>query len=109
MLFLVVSHPRPERPSTVASHRQAFWDWIAPKLASGEALSAYPRVGRGVAVTFDLASNEALHAALTEWSEMIPATFEIFPLIDTDAARRSLAQAASGHLNSTPASPEKLP
>ena len=109
MLFLVVSHPRPERPSTVASHRQAFWDWIGPKLDSGEALSAYPRVGRGVAVTFDLASNEALHAALTEWSEMIPATFDVFPLIDTDVARRSLAQAASGHLNSTPAARKDSP
>jgi hypothetical protein len=40
---------------------------------------------------------------------MIPATFDIFPLIDTDAARRSLAQAASGHLNSPPASQEKSP
>ena len=67
MLFLVISHPRPERPSEVASSRQAYWSWIEPKLASGEARSAYPRVGRGVAATFD-----------------------VYPLVDTDAAKAVL-------------------
>jgi hypothetical protein len=40
---------------------------------------------------------------------MIPARFDIFPLIDTDAARRSLAQAASGNLLSTPAARKESP
>ena len=29
MLFLVVSTPRPERPSDLAAARQSFWPWIA--------------------------------------------------------------------------------
>jgi len=90
MLFLVIRHPRPERPSEVASSRQAYWSWIEPKLASGEARSAYPRVGRGVAATFEVPSNERLHILLTEWAEIIPATFDVYPLVDTDAAKAAL-------------------
>ena len=95
MLFLVISHPRPERPSAVANSRQAYWRWIEPKLASGEARSAYPRVGRGVAATFDVPSNERLHTLLTEWAEIIPATFDVYPLVDTEAAKQALTQAAT--------------
>jgi hypothetical protein len=91
MLFLVISHPRPERPSEVTNSRQAYWSWIEPKLASGEARSAYPRVGRGVAATFEVPSNERLHILLTEWAEIIPATFDVYPLVDTDAAKAALS------------------
>ena len=42
MLFLVISTPRPERPSAVAKYRQAYWRWIEPKLKSGQALFVYP-------------------------------------------------------------------
>jgi len=91
MLFLVISHPRPERPSAVANSRQAYWRWIEPKLASGEARSAYPRVGRGVAATFEVPSNERLHILLTEWAEIIPATFDVYPLVDTDVAKAVLS------------------
>ena len=90
MLFLVISSPRPERPSAVAGSRQAFWRWIEPKLKSKKALFAYPKVGRGVAVAFDVRSHEALHALLNEWADMIPAEFQVVPLVDAGKANRLL-------------------
>jgi hypothetical protein len=95
VLFLVISSPRPERPSTVASKRQAYWRWIDPKLKSGQALFAYPKVGRGVAVAFEVRSHEELHALLNEWAEMIPAEFEVIPLIDPAKAKRYLTKKRS--------------
>ena len=90
MLFLVISSPRPERPSTVAPKRQAYWRWIDPKLKSRQALFAYPKVGRGVVVAFDVRSHEELHALLNEWAEMIPAEFQIIPLVDQAKAKAYL-------------------
>jgi muconolactone delta-isomerase len=90
MLFLTISTPAPNKPSTVNASRQKFWRWIDPHLESGTAKSVYARPGRGAVVVFDVESNEALHALLTEWAEMIPATFELFPLIDPKAAERYL-------------------
>ena len=92
MLFLVISSPRPERPSSVAADRRAFWRWIDPKLKSGQAQFAYPKVGRGVAVAFNVRSHEELHALLNEWADMIPAKFEVIPLIDPEKAKRFLAR-----------------
>jgi hypothetical protein len=95
MLFLVLSEPRPERPSEVAHHRQAFWAWLAPQQQAGSVRGAWARVPRGMAVIFDVPSNEVLHARLTEWAEMIPARFEIHPLIDPAAAQAALTAASS--------------
>jgi hypothetical protein len=92
MLFLVISHPQPDRPSKAAKNRQKFWRWIEPKLKSKQALWAYPRVGRGVVTAFDVQTHEALHALLNEWAEMIPAEFEVLPLIDPAKAKRYLAR-----------------
>jgi hypothetical protein len=89
-LFLVISSPRPERPSTVAADRRAFWRWIEPKLKSKQALFAYPKVGRGVAVAFNVKSHEELHALLNEWADMIPAEFEVIPLVNSAKAKRYL-------------------
>lgn len=96
MLFLVISHPEPDRPSKVAKIRQKYWRWIEPKLKSGVALWAYPKVGRGVVTAFEVASHEELHGLLNEWAEMIPARFEVVPLIDRAKAKRFLARAAKG-------------
>jgi hypothetical protein len=90
VLFLVISSPRPERPSAVAKSRQAFWRWIDPKLKKKQALFAHPKVGRGVAVAFDVRSHEELHALLNEWAEMIPAEFQVIPLVDQARAKRYL-------------------
>lgn len=91
MLFLAISTPAPTQPSAVNASRQKFWDWIDPLLASGKAKSVHARPGRGAVVLFDVESNEALHVLLTQWSEMVPATFELFPLIDAVSARRALS------------------
>ena len=61
MLFLVISDPRPEPPSSVTGQRKRYWDWVAPLLASGEVRSVHAKVGRGAVALFDVPSNERLH------------------------------------------------
>jgi muconolactone delta-isomerase len=90
MLYLIVSTPRPERPSEVAKTRQSFWPWIADYEASGECRHIYARVGRGAVAVFDVDGNDALHRILNEWADIIPAHFDTFPLIDAEAANRML-------------------
>ena len=78
MLFLVVSTPRPERPSDLAERRQSFWPWMAKYEASGVCRHIYARAGRGAVAVLDVTSNEALHQILNEWADIIPAHgFEI--------------------------------
>ena len=91
MLFLVVSTPRPERPSDLAKTRQSFWPWIATYKSSGVCRHVYARVGRGAVAIFDVDGNDALHRILNEWADIIPAHFETYPLIDAEAANRMLA------------------
>ncbi len=91
MLFLVVSTPRPERPSEVAKSRQSFWPWMAGYQASGACRHVYARAGRGAVAVLDVADNEALHRILNEWADIIPAHFDVYPLIDTAAVNRTLA------------------
>jgi hypothetical protein len=91
MLFLVVSTPRPERPSELAGLRQAYWPWIAKYQASGVCKHVYARVGRGAVAVFDVASNEALHLILNEWADIIPAHFDTYALVDLEATKRMLA------------------
>jgi hypothetical protein len=97
MLFLVISEPRPERPSSVTAARQSYWTWIQPLIDKGEVRSVHAKVGRGAAVLFDVPSNEALHAHLNAWADIIPARFEVHALIDPANARRFLdEQGATG-------------
>lgn len=90
MLFLVISDPRPEPPSAIAHQRQAYWRWIEPLRQDGTVRSVHARVGRGAAVLFDVPDNETLHRLLNEWADLIPAHFQVVPLIDPDAAQRQL-------------------
>ncbi len=90
MLFLVISEPRPERPSSVTVSRRSYWTWIKPLIDAGEVESVHAKVGRGAVVLFNVASNEVLHAHLNAWADIIPATFEVHALIDPIAARRFL-------------------
>jgi len=92
VLFLVISEPRPEPPSGIAAARQRYWTWIEPLIAAGQVRSVHAKVGRGAAVLFDVGSNEALHALLNAWADIIPARFEIHALIEPDSARRFLAE-----------------
>ena len=96
MLFLVISEPRPERPSGVTAARQSYWRWIQPLIDAGEVRSVHAKVGRGAVVLFDVAGNEALHAHLNAWADIIPARFEVHALIDPANARRFLDQQAAG-------------
>ena len=77
MLFLVISTPRPERPSDVAQARQSFWPWIADYEQRGVCRHIYPRVGRGAVAVFDVADNNALHRILNEWADIIPAVRDL--------------------------------
>ena len=91
MLFLVVSTPRPERPSELAKTRQSFWPWIAGYQERGVCRQIYARAGRGAVAILDVEDNDALHRILNEWADIIPAHFDIYPLIDAEAANRMLA------------------
>lgn len=95
MLFLVVSTPRPERPSDMVRARQSFWPWIARHQAHGSCRHIYARAGRGAVAVFDVADNDALHRILNEWADIVPAHFDTYPLIDADAANRMLAAQAA--------------
>ena len=90
-LFLVVSTPRPERPSEQAARRQGFWPWIGQYQASGVCKHIYPRVGRGAVAVFAVEANEVLHRILNEWADIIPAEFDVYPLVDIEATRKMLA------------------
>lgn len=92
MLYLVISEPRPEPPSGVSASRQRFWTWIEPLVAAGRVRSVHARLGRGAVVLFDVASHEMLHGFLNDWSDIIPARFDLYPLLDPAAARQYLQQ-----------------
>jgi len=92
MLFLVISEPRPEPPRSVAGARERYWTWIQPLIDAGTVKSVHARVGRGAVVLFDVDGNETLHRLMNEWAEIIPARFDVYPLIDPAQARKYLAQ-----------------
>jgi muconolactone delta-isomerase len=94
MLFLVISTPEPKRPSEVREYRQNYWPWAQDKLDRGLAKSFYARTGRGAVALFDVSSNEELHGLLNEWAEIVPAEFDIYPLIDPEAIKSFLAKDA---------------
>ncbi len=95
MLFLVVSTPRPERPSELTEARRSFWPWIAGYESRGVCRHVYARAGRGAVAVLDVADNDTLHRILNEWADIVPAHFDVYPLIDAQAANRALdAQAA---------------
>lgn len=94
MLFMAISTPRPERPSLQLAARKQFWPWMKALQKNGRAQWCYARPGRGAVALFDVADIEELHRYLNEWSDMIPAQFEIYPLID---AAKATAFLAKGH------------
>ena len=52
----------------------------------------YARTGRGAVAIFDVESNEILHDYLNEWSEIVPAEFDIYPLIDPEQIQKFLSK-----------------
>jgi hypothetical protein len=92
MLFLVISTPRPERASEVAAQRQSFWPWIKRHQDAGVCRQIYPRAGRGAVAILDVPSNEELHRILNDWTDIIPAHFDTYPLVDLAATNKMLAE-----------------
>lgn len=87
MLFMVISTPRPEKPSEVTPSRRAYWEWLAPLQTQGLCKGIWARTGRGAIALLDVPDNETLHKLLNEWAEIIPATFEVYPVIDPGPAK----------------------
>ncbi|MBI4189836.1 MAG: hypothetical protein HY525_04790 [Betaproteobacteria bacterium] len=110
MLFLVITTPRRDSPSSVTSRRQEYWKWIDPLLKSKEVRWVYARVGRGGVALFDVDSTLKLHEYINEWSEYMPAHFDVYPLLDSDEAQAYLKVHARKHSttgSTAAASPKK--
>ena len=90
MLFLIISSPNPHNPSEVKDQRRKYWPWAQDKLAKGLAVSFYARTGRGAVAIFDVDSNDVLHRLLNEWSEIMPAKFHKYPLLDSESIKSFL-------------------
>ncbi len=84
MHFLVISTPRPEKPSAARENQKQWWDWLKPLKASGVAKHVYTKLGRGAVIIFDVDSHEALHKLVNQWSECVPATFEVTALLPAE-------------------------
>ena len=80
MLFLVISTPHPSRPREVKDIRLQWRAWLKDLKAKKKVVTFYPRVGRGAVVIFDVASNDELHELMTQWLNIIPVSFDIYPL-----------------------------
>jgi hypothetical protein len=82
MLYMVMSNPRPERPSEIKGRQASFWDWLEKLEDAGVVKACYVKTGRGAIVVFDVDSHETLHRLINEWSDRVPAEFTTYPLID---------------------------
>ena len=56
----------------------------------------YAKVGRGAIVLFDVESIEELHRLLSQWLELVPAQFEVHPLMDQETTKAFLGDGATG-------------
>lgn len=77
---MVISTPRPDQPSKLRKVQRDWWNWMHGLEASGVAQAVYVKVGRGAIAVFEVDSNEALHTLVNQWSEFIPAEFQVLPL-----------------------------
>jgi hypothetical protein len=91
MYFLVISTPRPEKPSAARANQKQWWDWLNPLVASGVAKHVYTKLGRGAVIIFEVDSHETLHKLVNQWSECVPATFEVEALLPKDHQQRIAA------------------
>ncbi len=83
MLFLVIITPHLSRPEDVKDARAKFRVWIDDLKLKKKVVCFYPRVGRGSIVIFDVASNDELHELMTQWLNIVPVNFDIYPLTTT--------------------------
>jgi hypothetical protein len=94
MLYLVISSPRPEAPSTVRANQLRFWNWFDGLIAQGTARHVYARLGRGLVAVMDVATPEDLHALLNQWAEYVPASFEVQTLLPREHQAQLVRAAA---------------
>jgi muconolactone delta-isomerase len=80
MLYLVISTPYPSKPEDVKNARLEFRSWIKNLKSKNKVVCFYPRVGRGSIVIFDVSSNDELHKLITQWLNIVPVSFNIYPL-----------------------------
>jgi len=90
MLYLVVSTPHPSKPEDVKGVRAKWWAWAEDLKSEGKAICYFARVGRGAVVIFDVTSNDELHELLTQWLNMVPVTFDTYPLVSREQALQFL-------------------
>lgn len=81
MQFMVMSTPRPERPSAMRESQTKFWDWLEPLKQAGTVTACYVKTGRGCMVVFEVPDHETLHRYITEWAEHVPAEYMVWPLV----------------------------
>ena len=81
MHYLVISTPAAVAPSVARAGQKAWWDWLNPLVANGTAKHVYTKLGRGAVIIFDVDSPGTLHKLINQWSETVPATFEVEALL----------------------------
>lgn len=80
MLYLVTSTPHPSKPQDVKGARLEFRSWIRDLKSNNKVVCFYPKIGRGSVVIFDVSSNDELHKLLTQWLNIVPVSFDVYPL-----------------------------
>jgi muconolactone delta-isomerase len=91
MLYLAISTPHPSRPEDVKGARLEFRSWIKDLKSRNKVVCFYPKVGRGSVVIFDVSSNDELHELLTQWLNIVPVGFDIYPLATPAEAEKLLS------------------
>lgn len=84
MHYLVISTPRPEKPSAARENQKMWWDWLDPLIRDGVAKHVYTKLGRGAVIIFDVKAPEDIHKLVNQWAECVPATFEVEALLPKD-------------------------
>ena len=92
MLFAVLSEPLPTRPSDAAASRRRYWEWARPLQEAGVIRHIWARTGRGALAILEVDGNETLHRLLNEWADIIPARFDVHPLLDPARAQAFLTR-----------------
>ena len=83
---MLVSTPHPSKPDEARDARIAFRAWIDDLKAKRKVIHFYYRVGRGIAAVLDVESNDELHTIMTQWGNIVPVTFDVYPLVSPSGA-----------------------
>ena len=90
MLYLVISTPHPSKPEELKNARLEFRSWTKDLKSENKLVYFYPRVGRGSVIILDVSSNDELHKLLTQWLNIVPVSFDIYPLATPSEAEEIL-------------------